>query len=173
MNTESLESIFYLNAENAAFYRSRGGLLAMDLTAEDGSVKQYDRVIVLRAFPLTNPDEFLSVREATPEKKEIGMIRSIGDLSEQSEELVSAELSRRYYIPKIEKILAVHQRGAIYFITETDVGKKTIMLRDSTAAIRTLDDGRVIITDLDGSCYEITDPKALDKASYRKIEIYL
>ena len=39
--------------------------------------------------------------------------------------------------------------------------------------IRTLEDGRVFMHDIDGNCFEIPDPDKLDKASFRKIEIYM
>ncbi|MBQ2805506.1 MAG: DUF1854 domain-containing protein, partial [Clostridia bacterium] len=40
-------------------------------------------------------------------------------------------------------------------------------------SFRTLEDGRVFMYDIDGNCFCVTDPDALDKASRKKIEIYL
>ncbi len=162
-----------LDASNTHFCRSEGGLLALDVTEPDGTVRHYDRVIVLRPFPLTHPDSFLSVREPKGERKEIGMIRHIHDLDEASEELVTEELRRRYFIPKILKIDRLYRRGAVYISADTDVGHRTILLRDDVSGIRLLDGGRVLLTDMDGNSYEIPDPMALDKVSYRKIEIFL
>ena len=46
-------------------------------------------------------------------------------------------------------------------------------LTNITSNIRTLEDGRVFIHDIDGNCFQIPDPTKLDKASLKKIEIYM
>ena len=163
----------YLTAENAHFCRSAGGLLALTVTTPEGEEHRFDRVIVLRAFPLTSPDDFLSVREPTDGKREIGMIRYISDLDEESERLVLRELAKRYYVPKITHIHSLHRRRAVYLDAETDLGRRRITLRDSVGSVRPLDDGRVLLTDIEGNTFEIPDPKELDKASYKKIEVLL
>lgn len=166
------DGIRYLSAENARFHPSEGGLLALTLS-EDGREHTYERVAVFRSFPLTNPDAYLSVREPTGAKTEIGMIRTLSELDERSEELVRAELATRYFVPTVTAIHSLHRRGALYFDLETDLGRRTVMLRDDMSGIRVLDGGRVFMTDMEGNNYEIPDPRALDKASYRRIEIYL
>ena len=47
------------------------------------------------------------------------------------------------------------------------------MLNNPFSNISTLIDGRVFINDIDGNCFSVPEPKKLDPASYRKIEIYL
>ena len=166
------DTTLYLTGENARFYASEGGLLSLTVKNEKGE-HEYERVIVLRAFPLTAPEEYLSVRDPKDTKQEIGMIRNIADLDEASEELVREELEARYFVPTITRIHSLHRRGTLYFDVETDRGRRTIMLRDDISGIRVLDGGCVFMTDLEGNNYKIPDPAALDKASYRKIEIYL
>lgn len=166
------EELVYLTRETAQFSRSAGGLLSLTLTA-GRSERHFDRVIVLRAFPLTSPFEFLSVRDARDTARELGLIRSVGDLDEESEHLVRRELENRYFIPAILRIHAVHRKGAIFVDAETEIGRRTFMFRPDGTAIRTLDGGCVIISDMEGNTYRIPDPGALDKASYRRIEIYL
>ena len=46
-------------------------------------------------------------------------------------------------------------------------------MSNPTSSIRTLEDGRVFMYDIDGNCFTIDDPLKLDKASYKKVEIYL
>lgn len=165
-------AIRYLTRENVRFRSSPGGLLAMTLLDEHGE-HSYDRVIVLRAFPITSPDEFLSVREPKEGRQEIGMIRRLSDLDEASEALVAEELARRYFVPKILKIHSLRRRGAVYVDAETDVGRRLFLLRDDVSAIRLSEDGRVFLTDMEGNCYVIEDPSRLDRASYRRISIFL
>lgn len=166
------DTTLYLTSENARFYASEGGLLSLCIRNEKGT-HEHERVIVLRAFPLTAPDGYLSVRDPRDSRREIGMIRAISDLDEASEELVRGELEARYFVPTITKIHSLHRRGTLYFDVDTDRGRRTLMLRDDISGIRVLDGGGVFMTDLEGNNYKIPDPAALDKASYRKIEIYL
>ncbi len=175
MNAQTVDATgwFRLTKENARFVRSAGGLLALEYKTEDGRTVKEDRVIVLRSFPLTAPDSFLSVRRPEPDRPEIGIVTELQDLDEESESLVSEELARRYFVPKIRHIFSLHRKGIIYIKVDTDVGRRLLRLRDTAASFRPLDDGRVILNDLDGSCYEITNPQELDHASYRKIEIFL
>ncbi len=154
------------------FSPSRGGLLSMTLTDGEGE-RVFDRVIVLRAFPLTSPDEFLSVREPTGGREELFMIRRLSDLDEESARLVKEELASRYYIPKITRVYSLHRRRMLFLDAETDLGRRKITMQGHVGAVRLLEDGRVLLSDLDGNLYEITDPKALSKADYRKIEVLL
>ena len=63
--------------------------------------------------------------------------------------------------------------GQNYWDVVTDAGNFSFVVRNSGSNIRTLEDGRVLIFDIDGNCFEIPDPDKLDKASYKKIEMYL
>ena len=56
---------------------------------------------------------------------------------------------------------------------ETDVGRILFSVKDTFRSLLSLAGGRVFITDVDGGRYEIPDASLLDKASYRKIELYL
>ena len=168
----AVTGIPYLTGESVRFHRSVGGLLAMVHKTPEGE-RKYDRVIVLRAFPLTAPEEYLSVREPTEGKREIGMVRRLSDLDEESERLVRSELATRYYVPHITRIHSMHRRRVFYMDVDTDLGRRKLTMRDNVNAVRLLEDGRVLFTDVDGNTFEIPDPKALDKASYRKIEVFL
>ena len=170
--TGSAAPSFYLDAASLSFHRSPGGLLSLTVREGDG-VTTYDRVIVLRAFPLTSPDEHLSVRLPDGDRREIGMLRRLSDLDEASEQLVRAELTTRSFLPRITRVLSFHRRRAVYMDVECDLGRRRITMRDDVGAVRYLEDGRILFTDIDGTSYELRDPKRLDKASYRRIEVFL
>ncbi len=164
--------------ENAKFSRSKGGLISLELKRENGTVDAFERVIILRAFPVTNPNEFLSVREPDSRKmgraKEIGMIRYMSDFDEETGRLFLEELDRRYFSPQLTKINSVKDKfGYLYWEAETSAGHVTFIMNNPFSNIRVLQDGRIIMSDIDGNMFEISDPKKLDQASYRKIEIYL
>ncbi len=164
--------------ENAKFTRSGGGLVTLDVTNADGEPEHFERVVVLRSFPVTNPDEFLSVREPDSKKqgrgKEIGMIRRMSDFDEETRALLLEELDRRYFTPEIRKINSVKEKfGYLYWDVNTTAGNVTFVLNNPFSNIRILEDGRILVNDIDGNVFAITEPQKLDAASLKKIEIYL
>ena len=164
-----------LTPQNAVFKRSEGGLISMDLKETD---EFFERIVIFRCFPITNPDEFLSVREPDSKKmgrgKEIGMIRFMKDFPKEQQDLFLEELDRRYFSPEIIKISSVKDKfGYMYWETETDAGSMTFILNNPFSNIRSLEDGRVFIHDMDGNSFHIKDPAKLDAYSYKKIEIYI
>ena len=182
---ENLEELFFkkrksvdLTSDNARFFRSEGGLVSLILKNEDGSEEFFERVLPIRSFPITETEEFISVREPETKDKgkgdEIGMIRRMSDFPEDVQELLREELSRRYFTPELIKIFSVKEKfGYSYWEVLTSSGKISFVMTNPSSNIRTLEDGRVFIHDIDGNCFAITDPTKLDKASYRHIEIYM
>lgn len=165
-----------LTPENARFYPSQGGLISLELKNPDGEVEIFERVVVLRSFPITDPDEFLSVREPDIKERgeEIGIIENINIFDKNTVELLLSELDRRYFVPKIFKINSVKEKfESSYWDVNTSAGDVTFVMRNPFTNIRALEDGRVFMNDIDGNCFEIPDPKKLDSYSYKKIEVYL
>ena len=72
--SEELLEMRFLNRDNAVFARTAGGFVSLK-TKE----KEYDRVGVYLTFPLTNPEEFISIREADEKAKEIGLVEKLSD----------------------------------------------------------------------------------------------
>ena len=172
LGKQGVNALGYLSGKDIRFTRSRGGLLAMTVKGEEEVY--YDRVIAFRCFPLTSPDDFISIRDPNDNKREIGMLRSVSELDEESERLLQEELSARYYVPIITKVYGIHRRPAVMELdVETDAGRTKFLMRHGLADIRILEDGRVMFTDRFGNCYMIPDPKKLDKASYKKVEVFL
>ncbi len=167
-----------LTPENARFTPSGGNLISLEVTRPSGEVEFFERIVPIRAFPVTSPDEFISIREPDTQLKgrgaEIGMIRRLSDFPEAVSSLISDELSRRYFTPAIKKIHSFSEKfGYCYWDVTTAAGRVEFIMNNPTSNIRTLEDGRVFMYDIDGNCFTIEDPKKLDKHSYRKIDVYL
>ena len=167
-----------LTPENAKFRRSGGGLISLDIINDKGEPESFERVVILRSFPVTNPDEFLSVREPDSKKqgrgREIGMIRHMSDFDGETQKLFAEELDRRYFTPEILKINSVKDKfGYLYWDVNTTAGNVTFVLNNPFSNIRILEDGRILINDIDGNVFEILEPQKLEPASLKKIEIYL
>ena len=117
-----------LTPDVARFYRSAGDLISLDVTLENGETEHYERVVPVRAFPITDPEEFISIKEPdskeTGKGREIGMIRRLADLDGETVALIREELSRRYFTPEIKRITSVKEKfGYSYWDAETSAGK--------------------------------------------------
>ena len=165
-----------ITPKNAKFYRSGGGLVSLEIKYAD-DVEVFERVSLIRAFPISNPDEYISVKEpagAKSDGREIGMIRNIHDFDADTVALLNEELDRRYFTPEITRILSVKDKfGYIYFDATTSAGKVSFTMTNPYSNFRKLENGSVLITDIDGNCFRILNPESLDRGSYKKIEIYL
>lgn len=167
-----------LTPENAWFSKSQGGLISLKITNAKGEEEFFERVVIRRSFPVTSPDEFLSVRDPDTREKgrgdEIGMIRNINIFDKATVDLINAELEVRYFTPILQKITFSKEKfGYLYWDAETSAGKVSIVLNNPFYNIRALKDGRIYISDMDGNCFIIPDVTKLDKQSYRYIEIYI
>jgi len=167
-----------LTSENAKFTPSGGNLISLEVRQPDGTVEFFERIVPVRAFPVSSPNEFISIREPDTQLKgrgsEIGMIRRLSDFPEDVSAMIADELSRRYFTPAIKKIHSFSEKfGYCYWDVTTAAGRVEFIMNNPTSNIRTLEDGRVFMYDIDGNCFTIEDPKALDKHSYRKVEVYL
>ena len=135
-----------------------------------------ERIFLSRAFPFDMPYEYISVLDK--DKKEIGFIRSLDDFDEADKALLVHELETKYYTPVIKKIISIKERyGFSYWKCECEFGEKSFTLQDTFRSIIKAHnaDGteRAYILDVDGNRYEIPDVEALDRQSYKKIELYL
>lgn len=167
-----------LTPENAWFSASTGGLISLKIINAGGETEEFERVVIRRSFPVSAPDEFLSVREPDSRKKgrgsEIGMIRNINVFDKATVDLLNAELELRYFTPEIKKITAAKEKfGYCYWEADTSAGHVSFVLNNPFSNIRKLEDGRILIADMDGNCFLIPNPEALDRQSYKVIEIYI
>lgn len=160
-----------LDIKNAEFYVTPGGFTGLRYAGKD-----YKRITLRRALPIGNPMEYISV--ADKDSKEIGMIRSLADLSEKQYNIVVRELDNRYYSPTVYEVKSVKDKlGYVYM--ELIIGrderryKKNCAVKDVSKNIRMLDDDRLAIFDVDGNRYIIQSLAGLDKKSLKRLEPYL
>lgn len=167
-----------MTPENTWFSKSVGGLISLKIINAEGEEEFFERVVIRRSFPVTAPDEFLSVREPDTRLKgrgsEIGMIRNINVFDKDTVALLNSELELRYFTPVITKITSAKEKfGYNYWDAETTAGNVSLVLNNPFSNIRTLEDGRIFISDMDGNCFLIPDPSKLDRQSFKYIEIYI
>lgn len=152
--------LVYLDPATLHFAR-RGDVLR--LTIEND--RSYLKVHAARAFPLTETDDYIGLLDAIS-GREIGMLRSLRDLDPPTRQLVEAELDKRYFIPKITRIIrAKKEFGTVYWDVETDRGRRKFVMRGIRDSMHEVEPGRYLINDVDGNRFEVRQLSDLDSRS--------
>lgn len=188
-----LVEIIYFTPENAVFYETENGFAALrafipkvnkdDLALEekngtddgDASAPEWQdlgRVLFHRAFPFDKPDEYISVQDE--DGKEYGIIKNLADFDGKGRDIVDKALNRKYFCPEIKRIRKLQEQfGYSCWEVDTSVGAMELVLKDTFGSIIRISDTYLVINDISGNRYVIPDVTALDRKSYRKIELYL
>jgi hypothetical protein len=125
-------------------------------------------VRIRRAFPWTNADAFVSVRDA--EGKELLLLESLEPLDPGRRKTVEDWLDGASFIPRIVAVDEVDLRfGYQQWKVRTDRGPAEFRVQERED-IRFLPDGRFRIKDADGTVYEMVSLSQLDEASRRAVE---
>lgn len=175
MRKEFKEASFvrYLTKDDIVFYETEGKLIGAVVDGIDCG-----RVNVLRLFPLHRKDTFLSVRRMAEGHRdrntELGIIEDLKQFDKEQKEMVERELDKRYFVPKIKKIISVKEEfGHTYWETVTDAGDRSFTTFDMSTSLIKTGDNSVILIDVDGSRYEIEDIKNIGDKAMKILGIWL
>ena len=162
-----MTAVRYLESTSLRFI-DRGASLRLTV---DGEVSYLD-VEVIRLFPLSEPERYLSVRGN--DKQEICVIRRLADLDPENRRLVLQELERRYLMPIVKSVVNVKERfGVAEWEVETNRGRRTFAMRNLHESIIQLSPDRCLLSDVDGNRYDVRDLRQLDAASRDYLWRYL
>jgi len=165
--TEENPGVRYLEPANLHFFR-HGHTLRLTVGDECSLIK----ATVVRAFPLSHATRYFS--ELDGGGKETGVIRDLAGLSPENRGLVEEELTRRYVIPVITRVISLRERFETQeWVVETERGRTDFSTRNLHDASSEPSPGRLIIADVDGNRYEIPSVSALDPASRRFLANHL
>ncbi len=155
-----MSMIRYFDPKQIRFFRSRNGIPRMEVEGECC----YLRVIIRRAFPLSDISHYISICDS--EDKEIGMIRDVQELDETARQIIEKEVSKRYFTPVIQSIRNVRERFGVYdWEVETDRGPAKFMVRGLHTNVDRLPPRRLLVKDTHNNRYEIPDIAELDARS--------
>ena len=167
--SEELLEMHFLTNENARFSRTEGGFVALQTGG-----KEYPRVGVYLTFPLTNPEEYISIREADEKAKEIGIIEKLSDLHPDTGDMLREQIKLRYFMPVITKVLDIKDEyGYAYWHVTTNFGVCRFTTQMSGDAVISLSDSRLLVTDIDGNRYEIPDFYSLSIMERKKLDLFI
>lgn len=125
-----------------------------------------------RLFPLSGPDEYISLLDG--EGNEQMIVRNIASLDKESADAIRECLTERYRIPLIESFdNCVDKYGQLEFTVMTNFGMTTFTVKNRHSDIKLLYGKRIMIKDSSDNRYEVSDLNALDKRSARIISSFL
>ena len=167
--TEEMLKIRYLNSDNADFKRTEGGFVSLKIGDEN-----YERVHVVRMFPFTDPEHYISIRTPDENSKEIGIIKDFKDVSADTHKMLEEQMNLRYFTPIITKIINIKDEyGYAYFDVVTDRGACRFTINIGGSAVVHLSDTRILISDIDENRFEIPDIMKLTVGERKKLDLFL
>ncbi|MBO4592069.1 MAG: DUF1854 domain-containing protein [Eubacterium sp.] len=159
----------HIITEKDKFQQTEGGFVSLDY---DGV--HYDRVKVVRLFPFSDADKFISIREHGNGEREIGIIEDLAAMPEDTRDILNQQLSLTYFTPVIEKIYSIKDEyGYAYFHVMTDKGECKFAINMGSNAVAKLSDVRLIISDVDENRFEIRDVEKLTQKERRMLDLFL
>lgn len=154
----------YLDPNTTVFETAPDGTLRVTVADRCGL-----RVEAIRAFPLSHPEAHIVLRDGGG--KELGVLRHLQDVAPEIRELLSTQLQRRYFLPKIIGLDGITERfGSSVWDLQTDRGSCTVTTRQMNEAVFEIEPGRYIITDVEGNRYEIPSMADLDEDSRARFQ---
>lgn len=137
-----------------------------------GEEKSYHTVKPVWAAPLSRPDTYLSLLDG--KGNEIVTLPDPNALPPDSLTAAREELRRQYLTATVTAITHAKQEfGATYWHVETDRGTRDFVTQNLQENAVWLSNVHLLLLDVDGNRFEITDTGALDAASRRYVETIL
>lgn len=134
--------------------------------------RSYTRIKVVRAAPLSHPDQYICLLDAKDE--EVCMVPDIKSLDADMREIVDEELSRRYLTSTIDSVVSIRNEfGTSYWDVVTHRGQREFVVQNVAENAQWLGDHRLLLVDVDGNRFEIPNLNSLDKKSLSLVEMVL
>jgi hypothetical protein len=155
----------YIDPADLRIYRDDSNNICADVEGRG----TWQKVAFKLAFPYSDPDRFVSILH---EGEQIGMVRHVSELSEDSQLVLREALARRYHIPEVISILDVREgKSAAVWTVETERGPRKLMVRDRHN-FRRVQGGDTIIIDVDGNRFRLSSDRRLDPESQKLLDMY-
>ena len=156
-------AVRFLEPKTLRLFRTHSDDATVRLTL-DGD-RSWREVRIARAFPFSKPDSYIGLRDG--DDKDIGILTTLDGLDAESRAIIEDELEKRYFTPRIERVLTVDEQfGVVTWEVETDKGPRRFLVRNLRDSTFPLGSNRLMMTDTDGNRYEFPDvrtvgPKAM------------
>lgn len=157
------DDIRLIDPDNAFFSRGAGGVFQGTV---DG--KSFDELVVHRAFPFRFASQYISIRTAKGE--ELGIVRDVAELDDESAMELERELQFRYFLPRVTRVDQIKVKNDLWlWDLQTSLGPTRIAMRNLHEHMLFPGGGRIVLTDINGKRCEIPDWRELDLHSRRQL----
>ena len=120
-------------------------------------------VWVRRCFPWSEPTRFVSLRD--DEEHEFALVRDPAELGPSSRRVLEEAMVAAGFVFEIIRVMGIEEEVEIrHWRVETQQGARSFQTR-LDAWPRLLPQGGLLLRDVAGDLYHVTDPAALDKQS--------
>jgi ATP-binding cassette, subfamily B, bacterial len=163
----------WLSPEDARIHLGGRGLLHVTVVNE----RIYSGVFALRCLPVHYPSQFISLRYLNAEKREVevGLIETLADWPQETQELVRLSLLKRYFVHTISAIesITVMHGGFLDFRVDTDLGPMQFLMRHQGDRAQDYGKHGKLLLDIDENRYLIPDTQALPVRDRRLFTRYI
>jgi ATP-binding cassette, subfamily B, bacterial len=163
----------WLTPEDARIHLGGRGLLHVTVVNE----RIYSGVFALRCLPVHYPSQFISLRYLNAEKREVevGLIETLADWPQETQELVRLSLLKRYFVHTISAIesITVMHGGFLDFRVDTDLGPMQFLMRHQGDRAQDYGKHGKLLLDIDENRYLIPDTQALPVRDRRLFTRYI
>jgi hypothetical protein len=133
--------------------------------------QSHSGVVPVRAFPFSAPEQWISLCDENGH--EVICLTDVAELDRKARDQLAAELARREFIPRIQRVLRVVAGGAAsQWFVNTDRGDTSFEL-PSEDNIRHMGSDGALLIDRHGIRYRIISVPQLDAHSRRILRRYL
>lgn len=163
MPDENPFAVRFLDAKTLRLFRTSPTDSIVRLTVEGD--RSWREVRVARAFPFSQPDGYVGLRDG--DDKDIGILVTLQGLDGESRAIIDEELERRYFTPQVQRVLTVKEEfGVVTWEVETDRGPRRFLVRNLRDNSFPLGTNRLMVTDTDGNRYEFPDVQGVGPKAY-------
>lgn len=141
------------------------------LVLTDAEGREHVGVVAVRAFPISAPDEGISVVDG--DGHELAWVPRLSALADAPRALLAEALEQREFMPRLLRVTAVSSFATpSTWSVETDRGPTSFVLKGEED-IRRLGPGLLIVNDAHGVQYLIQDLLGMDKHSRKLLDRFL
>lgn len=158
----------HVDPEAIRLFREPSWVLRLTIEGD----RSYLKVRVVCAAPLSQPDRYICLLD---EKNEV--ICTVEDpivMDAVSQDIIKEELEQRYMTAVIKRVDSLRSEfGVSYWEVQTDRGDREFVVRNVAENAQWITDRRLLLVDVDGNRFEISNLEVLDKKSRGLIEMVL
>lgn len=158
----------HVDSEAIRLFREPPWILRLTIEGD----RSYLKVRVVCAAPLSQPDRYVCLLD---EKNEV--ICTVEDpivMDAASQDIIKEEIEQRYMTAIIKQVDSLKSEfGVSYWEVQTDRGNREFVVRNVSENAQWITDRRLLLLDVDGNRFEISNLEALDKKSRGLIEMVL